>query len=141
MRYLKLIGASIVSAGVAVPVLAAPMEMDKPVAMNGLSLACTGVGSAKDDPQWQQWSVRIVFSNGGAQFLSGAHVVIGQGSKTLADVDCAGPWVLVNGPAGSYHVTATIDSSNGNPVDQTFVIGGAGQKRVELQFRNFQPNQ
>ncbi len=125
----------------AVPVLAAPMDMDKPVPMNGLTLACTGVGSAKDDPQWQDWPIRIVFSNGAAQFLSGVHVVIGQGGKTLADVDCAGPWVLVKGPGGSYHVTATLDNSTANPADAVFSIGGHGQKRVELAFPSLKPNQ
>ncbi|HEV2652762.1 MAG TPA: hypothetical protein VGU69_16000 [Rhizomicrobium sp.] len=134
-----LAGASLVA--LAVPSLAGPMDMDKPVTMGPLTLACTGVGSAKDDPQWQEWPVRIVFSNGAAQFLSGAHVVIGQGTKTLADVDCAGPWVLVKGPAGNYHVTATIDNSTANPADASFAIGGNGQKRVELQFPSMKPNQ
>ena len=132
-------GASLIA--LSAPALAGPMDMDKPLPMNGLTLACTGVGSAKDDPQWQDWPIRIVFSNGGSQYLSGAHVVIGQGGKTLADVDCAGPWVLVKGRAGNYHVTATIDNSAANPADAAFSIGGHGQKRVELQFPSMKPNE
>ena len=141
MQGFKGIFATAAVLALALPAVAGPMDMDKPVTMGPLTLACTGVGSAKDDPQWQAWPIRIVFSNGAAQFLSGAHVVIAQGGQTVADVDCAAPWVLVKGPAGNYHVTATMDQAGVKPASASFSIGGGGQKRVELQFPALKPNE
>jgi hypothetical protein len=115
------------------------MAMDTPVSYNGVQAVCTGVGSAKDDSQWAAYPIRIEFSNGGAQFLSGAHVTLtGAGS---ADLNCNGPWVLVKGNAGTYHVSATIGSAK--PETATFTVGSGGgaQKRVELRFPDYQPNQ
>jgi hypothetical protein len=122
------------------PSLPQPMAMDTPVSFGGVQAVCTGVGSAKDDPQWASYPVKIEFSNGGAQFLSGAHVTLtGAGS---ADLNCAGPWVLVKGTNGSYHVTASINGSTAKPASASFSIGnGGGQKRVELRFPDFQANQ
>jgi hypothetical protein len=121
------------------PNLPASMAMDTPVAFGSVQAVCTGVGSAKDDPQWASYPIRIEFSNGGAQFLSGAHVTLtGAGS---ADLNCDGPWVLVKGPAGKYRVTATITGAQAKPASATFAMGTGAQKRVELRFPDFQPNQ
>jgi hypothetical protein len=117
-----------------------PMAMDTAVSYGGVSAVCTGVGSAKDDPKFSDYPVKIEFSNGGAQFLSGAHVTLtGAGN---ADLNCAGPWVLVKGNPGSYHVTASINGSQAKPASASFSIGkGGGQKRVELRFPDFQANE
>jgi hypothetical protein len=114
------------------------MAMDTPVSFNGVQAVCTGVGSAKDDTQWAAYPIRIEFSNGGAQFLSGAHVTLtGAGN---ADLNCDGPWVLVKGNPGTYHVSATIGGTK--PETATFTLGkSGGQKRVELRFPDYQPNQ
>ena len=115
------------------------MAMDTPVSFNGVQAVCTGVGSAKDDTQWAAYPIRIEFSNGGAQFLSGAHVTLtGAGN---ADLNCDGPWVLVKGNPGTYHVSATIGSAK--PETATFTLSGktGAQKRVELRFPDYQPNQ
>ena len=70
-----------------------PMPMDNPVSIDGVQTVCTGIGDeAQKDPRWLAFPVRIEFSNGGAQYLSGAHVVLSSsGGKTLAALDCAGP--------------------------------------------------
>jgi hypothetical protein len=125
----------------ATPALAQPMEMDRPVQMGDLTVACSGIGSAKDDPQWKDYPIRIEFSNGGAQYLSGAHVVLMRGAKTVADFDCPGAWVLLKGPAGPYRVDATIDNSQAKPVNAPFDLGAGAQKRVVLRFPDFQANQ
>jgi hypothetical protein len=137
-------GAAIVMAAAMVaPALPQPMAMDTPVSFGGLQTVCTGVGSAKDDPQWATYPVRIEFSNGGAQNLSGARVTLTAGGKAVADLNCAGPWVLVNGAAGSYHVTATMNGSQAKPVTATFSLsaGAHGQKRIVLRFPDFQANE
>ncbi len=123
------------------PALPQPGAMDTPVSYGNVQTVCTGVGSAKDDPQWASYPVRIEFSNGGAQYLSGAHVALSSGRNQIADLDCAGPWVLVKGPAGSYRVTATIDGSTAKAVTAPFTVGTGKQKRVVLRFPDFQPNQ
>ncbi|HUO90017.1 MAG TPA: hypothetical protein VMU08_12640 [Rhizomicrobium sp.] len=131
--------AIIVLAATTAPPVPQPMAMDTPVSFGNIQAVCTGVGSAKDDPQWSSYPIRIEFSNGGAQYLSGAHVVLsGTGN---ADLNCAGPWVLVKGAAGSYHVTASINGSQAKPASATFNLRNGPQKRVVLRFPDFQANE
>src|ERR1041384_6855772 len=85
-----------------------PMVMDTPVIINGVDTACTGIADSKDDPRWQTYPVRIEFSNGGSQYLAGAHVSLAEKGRVLAELDCQAPWVLFKLPPGSYSVTATI---------------------------------
>jgi len=125
------------------PAQADSVQMDNPVSVGGIETVCTGIGdSAQHDPRWLSYPVRIEFSNGGAQYLSGAHVVLsGAGSKTLASVDCDGPWVLFKLNPGSYKVTATLTAQQGGgTTSATFSAPAAGQKRVVLDF-SVQPNQ
>ncbi|HWY65355.1 MAG TPA: hypothetical protein VNX61_09080, partial [Rhizomicrobium sp.] len=35
---------------------------DTPTTINGVEAVCTGVGSAKDDPRWSAYPVKIVLS-------------------------------------------------------------------------------
>src|SRR5215475_12160723 len=65
--------AIILAAAVTAPPAPPSMAMDTPVSFGGIQVVCTGVGSAKDDPQWASCPIRIEFSNNGAQYLSGAH--------------------------------------------------------------------
>ncbi len=118
-----------------------PMAMDTPVTFGGIQTVCTGVGSAKDDPQWHAWPIRIEFSNGGAQYLSGAHVTLSAGGKDIADINCAGPWVLVKGTPGSYRITASMNGSQAKPATASFTLGNGAQKRVVLRFPDFQANE
>jgi hypothetical protein len=120
---------------------ASPVAMDRPLTMGSLETVCTGIGEAKDDPRWTSYPIRIEFSNGGAQYLSGAHVMVSHGGTEAADVDCPGAWLLLKGPAGSYKVTATIDGSNTKPVTAAFEMGHGAQKRIVLRFPDFQPNE
>jgi hypothetical protein len=123
------------------PALADPMAMDTPVQMNGLETVCTGVGETKDDPKWLSYPVRIEFSNGGAQYLSGATVRISHGAETVGSLDCPGAWVLLRGAPGEYRVDVTIDNSSAKAVDASFRMGSGPQKRIVLRFPDFQPNQ
>jgi hypothetical protein len=129
--------------GVAIgtPATAEPLTLDNPSQMNGLDVVCTGVGSGKDDPRWTSYPVRIEFANGAAQNLSGAHVALTKHGASVADFECPGAWVLVNGDRGNYHVAATIVGSDARPVSASFVLGKGGQKRIILRFKDFQANQ
>src|SRR5690348_5521156 len=83
-----------------------PLPMDTPITLNGIDTACTGIADSKDDPRWKEYPVRVEFSNGGAQYLAGAHVSLSKGKKQLTSLDCQASWVLFKLPAGNYTVTA-----------------------------------
>jgi len=118
------------------------VPMDNPISINGVDTVCTGIGDeAQHDPRWAAYPIRVEFSNGGAQYLSGAHVTLSQGGKTLAALDCAGSWVLFRIPPGSYHVEATLlNNQGGGARSAEFSPPAHGQKRVVLQFK-LNPNQ
>jgi hypothetical protein len=114
------------------------VPMDNPVSINGVDTVCTGIGDeAQHEPRWLAYPVRIEFSNGGAQYLSGAHVVLSAaGGKALTALDCAGPWVLFKLAPGSYKVDASLLNNQGGGVSSaTFSPPPTGQKRVVLQFK------
>ena len=131
----------ILAISLAGPAFSDPMAMDSPSRFGGLEAACTGVGDAKDDPRWLAYPVRIEFSNGGAQNLSGAHVALSEHGRAVADFDCGGPWVVLRGTPATYRVTATITGSTARPAHATFSLGKGPQRRVVLRFPEIQPNQ
>ncbi len=86
LRYLAL-GAIVIggTAGFLWPAEAdVPMPMDNPISVDGVDTVCTGIGDeAQHDARWLAYPIRVEFSNGGAQYLSGAHVVLSAvGGKT-----------------------------------------------------------
>lgn len=141
MRKTHSVAILVLAAFASAPGFADPMAMDKPIQMNGMETVCTGIGETKDDPQWLSYPIRIEFSNGGAQYLSGATVKISRGADTVASLDCPGAWVLLRGAPGEYRVDASIDNSSAKPVNASFRMSGGGQKRIVLRFPDFQPNQ
>ena len=113
------------------------VSMDNPITINGVDTVCTGIGDeAQHDPRWAAYPIRVEFSNGGAQYLSGAHVTLSSGGKTLAALDCAGSWVLFKLAPGSYQVEASLLNNQGGGVRSgDFSPPAHGQKRVVLQFK------
>lgn len=138
-----LVGSIAVSVGLwASPCLADALPMDTPISTDGIESVCTGTGSAKDDPRWQEYPVRIEFSNGAAQCLANVHVTLSRGGRTLAAFECMGPWVLTKLPPGRYKVTASLlDHPHSPPHSVVFETRGQGpQKRVEVSFPGIAPN-
>lgn len=110
--------------------------MDTPTTIGGVDTVCTGIGEQAHNPQWSAYPVRIEFSNGGAQYLSGAHVQLATGGgRPIASLDCNGPMVLFRVRPGSYRVTATLVSQPGGTSSATFTAPPSGQKRVVLDFK------
>ena len=139
MKFRILVASAALSGAFIAPAAADPLPMDSPVTTGGVETVCTGVGSGKDDPRWAAYPVKVEFSNGGAQFLSGAHVKLaGADGKTMAEFDCNGPWVLLRLPRGKYSVSATIGDKSHNA---SFSPPDHGQKRVEIQFPGYAANQ
>ncbi len=113
---------------------------DTPSVSNGVETVCTGVGSAKDDPRWSGYPVKVVFSNGTREFVAGEHVTLSRGGQTLVETDCDAPWVLFKAPAGKYTVTATLDGGAGHSADFS-TDGGGKQKRLDISFAKPPGNQ
>jgi hypothetical protein len=79
---------------------------DTPTTINGVEVVCTGVGSAKDDPRWSAYPVKIVLATTGGANLANAHVSLSKGGKEVAGLDCDAPG-SVQAAGGSYTATAT----------------------------------
>lgn len=147
MRFLCLAVLAIIAGAVAGFIWPARAQsyvpMDNPISIDGVQTVCTGIGDeAQHDPRWASFPIRVEFSNGGAQYLSGAHVVLlTAGGKSLAALDCAGAWVLFKVGPGDYRIDATLlNNQGGGTRSATFSPPAHGQKRVVLQFK-LQPNQ
>ena len=107
---------------------------DTPTTINGVETVCTGVGSAKDDPRWKAYPIKIVLATTGGANLANAHVSLTKGNQEVAGLDCDAPWILFKPPAGNYTATASLIGSN-NSAHANFSTGGSGsQKEVTLLF-------
>ena len=108
---------------------------DQPVTINGTEVVCTGVGSAKDDPRWSAYPIKIVLATNGGANLANAHVSLAQGGKEIAGLDCDAPWILMHpASAGSYSATATLIGGSGMSRTVNFTAPAKGQKEVTITF-------
>jgi len=126
------------------PALAGSLPMDQPITLNGIETVCTGIGDeAMHDPRWPAYPIRVEFSNGGAQYLSGAHFVLKDADgKALTSLDCDGPWVLLKLPAGKDYIAAASfpDDPDDGVRSGRFTVPSHKQKRVVLAFPHIPPN-
>ena len=83
--------------------------------IGGVETVCTGVGSAKDNPAWSAYPVKLVFANPAGENLAQVHVAVMQGARPVVETDCDAPWLLMKLPAGSYNVAATVPGRAGAP--------------------------
>ena len=102
---------------------------DQPVMIGGVETVCTGVGSAKDNPVWSAYPVKLVFANAAGENLAQVHVAVAQGGKPVVETDCDAPWVLMKLPSGSYNVSASVGASTGKA---SFSTKGGPQQTVTV---------
>ena len=108
---------------------------DTPTSINGVETVCTGVGSAKDDPRWSAYPVKIVLSTPGGANLANAHISLTKGGQEMAGLDCDAPWILFKAPAGSYTATASMIGGSGQSHSAKFSTSGSGaQKTITITF-------
>lgn len=108
---------------------------DTPTNINGVEAVCTGVGSAKDDPRWAAYPVKIVLATRDGANLANAHVSLSKNGKEVAGLDCDAPWILFKPLAGSYTATATLIGGSGASSSQNLTTDGTGpQKEITLTF-------
>ena len=107
---------------------------DQPVTIGGVESVCTGVGSAKDNPAWNNYPVKLTFSNLSGENEAAEHIaVVLQGGKTVMETDCDAPWLLIKAPAGHYDVHASLPGGT-RTASASFSTGGGGQQTVNLAF-------
>ena len=104
---------------------------DQPAMIGGVETVCTGVGSAKDNPAWSAYPVKLVFANAAGQNLAQVHVAVMQGPKAVVETDCDAPWVLMKLPADSYSVAATVGARSGKA---NFSTKGGAQQTVTVML-------
>ena len=108
---------------------------DMPITINGVETVCTGVGSAKDDPRWAAYPVKIVLATTGGANLANAHVSLMKGNQEVAGLDCDAPWILFKPAAGSYTATASLIGGSGQSHSANFTTAGGGaQKEITIMF-------
>ena len=107
---------------------------DQPVTIGGVESVCTGVGSAKDNPAWKDYPIKLTFSNMAGENEAAEHIAIRQSGKTVMETDCDAPWLLIKAPAGHYDVNASLAGSD-RTASATFSTGTSGaQQTVNLAF-------
>ena len=108
---------------------------DTPTTINGIETVCTGVGSAKDDPRWSAYPVKVVLATSGGANLANAHVSFAKGGQEIAGLDCDAPWILMRpAAAGNYSATATLIGGSGMSRTVRFSAPAKGQKEVTITF-------
>ena len=105
----------IIGPAVVLPLLTnvARAVQDQPVMIGGVETVCTGVGSAKDNPAWSAYPVKLVFANPAGENLAQVQLSVMQRGKPVVETQCDAPWVLMKLPAGNYDVAATVGSRMG----------------------------
>jgi hypothetical protein len=107
---------------------------DTPTTINGVETVCTGVGSAKDDPRWSAYPIKIVLATTGGANLANAHVSLTKGNQEVAGLDCDAPWILFKPPAGSYTATASLIGAT-NSAHASFSTAAAVRRKEVPDFR------
>jgi hypothetical protein len=112
---------------------AAQAVQDQPMMIGGIETVCTGVGSAKDNPAWSAYPVKLVFANPAGENLAQVHLSVMQGGKPLVETQCDAPWVLMKLPSGSYDATATVPGNAGPRMGKaSFTTRGGPQQTVNV---------
>ncbi|MGZ3273899.1 MAG: hypothetical protein ACXU82_11420 [Caulobacteraceae bacterium] len=127
------LAASATVPGAGLPVQTLPVDQAADAA--GIPVACTGMGETRQDPKWTTYPIRVELSNGRAEYLTDAQIVLTDAKgKVLLKVSCTAPWVLLKPPAGSYAVYGQLLESSAKPRSAPFKVPSKGQIRVVLEF-------
>ncbi len=112
---------------------AARAVQDQPVMIGGVETVCTGVGSAKDNPAWSAYPVKLVFANPAGENLAGVNLSVMQGGKPVVETQCDAPWLLMKLPPGNYDVAATVPGNTGPRMGKaSFATKGGMQQTVNV---------
>jgi hypothetical protein len=107
---------------------------DQPTEVNGIEVACSGVGDeARTDPRWSAFAVKIEFANRDAEYLSDIDVTVANAAdgEVLFHVRCETPWLLADLPPGKYTVAGGYE---GITKTAKLTAPAAGQARIVIRF-------
>jgi hypothetical protein len=130
LAVLAFLAAGISAAAAQPQVLELPLDHDARV--NGIGMACTGVGSdSRIDPRWNDYSLKVEFVADSGEYLGFVDVTLRQQDRELAHVRCPGPWMLFQLPPGRYDLEAWVGQQ---PAKFKAQVREAGQSRVVVRF-------
>jgi hypothetical protein len=123
------------AAAVAIALTPTVVPVDGETVVEGVPVACTGIGQTKADPKWGAYPVRIEFSNAAREYLRGGEVTVfdAKGAPILA-VSCDAPWILLKLPKGAYSLEGRPLDSPAKPRTARFSPPASGQMRLVLAF-------
>lgn len=112
------------------------LALDAEQVIDGVGVACTGIGGTKDDPKWRAYPVRVEFANKAREYLLGATVTLADTKGApMFTVSCGGPWLLLKPPdSADYHLEARIIDPSTAPQKAIVKSPARGQIRVILTF-------
>jgi hypothetical protein len=136
MHKIKVYQAVILIAAVSVPFREARsaeiLPLDLPTQVAGIETVCTGESlDVRRDARWNDYALKIEFAGPGGQYVGGEEVSVGQTGKTLLNVECPGPWLLLQLPPGRYDVSAKL---GGQTAQSAAFVSKKGQGRIILRF-------
>lgn len=110
--------------------------VDVETRLNGVEVACTGIGlEARSDPRWKSYGVRVELANSRSEYLTGGTVTVRDASgRAVLSAQCDAPWLLLRLSPGRYSVEATMPDAA--PRSSAFIAPRTGQLRVVLQFKD-----
>jgi len=131
--------ASLLGTGMAIAQLQSPAD-SQPVTISGIETVCTGTTTdVRADPQWHAYPFHLEFAWNSGEYLGDEQVTV-TGNGHSVSVHCAGPWVLMKLPSGTYRVSA--DVPDGGHRDFSMSVpgrtvlhfpGGPGAERVAVR--------
>jgi hypothetical protein len=110
------------------------LPADQPMTINGIDVACTGVGDeANADPRWPAYAVRIEFADAHAEYLADVDVTVTDAhGDVVFQVRCDSPWLLAKLPPGKYVVAGTFEDRLTKTAK--FTAPRSGQARIIVRF-------
>lgn len=111
------------------------LPFDAAQTIEGVEVACTGIGQTRLEPRWRDWPVRVEFSNASNLYLADGEVVLSTArGRPIVGARCAGPWILFRLPPGDYRVTGRLPGLEARPRSAVFSSPGRAPMRIVLQF-------
>jgi len=106
---------------------------DEEKTYQGITYACTGVGESKEDPKWNSYPLKLMFTAGSRAYVSSVKVAIRDSAgQTVLQVDCDSPWLLARLKPGSYSVSAQADG--GASKNASVTVPASGQNSLAIRF-------
>jgi hypothetical protein len=117
------------------------VPLDAETTVDGVPVACTGVGQTKLDPHWTTYPVRAEFSDAKNAYLANEAITVWDAhGRQVVSVSCEGPWILLKLAPGSYRIEGRLLDMAAKPRTAPFKPPAKGQMRLVLQFLDVDAN-